>query len=235
MKKLNTELQESHAREESYRSQMSELLEQNRLLRAECNACRNQADLGMAQAHSLQKAIRHSDLSESSRFSTLKIAQDEIKMLEHEISRLTHANQTLTDDILKYENMIYGRAHQSGSHKQNMSDVDRSVRHRVKQMNRIVAPVTPVSTRTTRSVKPAKKAHVKSQTYDTSTHKWRAGCTRSPLRCSGSSLLLLPADEYEIVDFQDSPHPPLYDDEDTGSRPRRSSSNLDFSFASRFR
>ena len=246
MKNINTELQESRAREETYRSQMTELLEQNRLLRAECNECRQQAELGRAQAHSLQKAIRHNDASESSRFSTHKIAQDEIKFLEHELSRLTNANQILTDDVLKYENMIYGRAPRNATNKQNMSmsggDIDQSAvrQQRSKQMTpRAATSVTPATTHTRSLRKSANKSHIKNSTQrSTSSNslKWRTGCTRSPLRCSGSSLLLLPADEYEIVDFQDSPHP-LYDDENNNlSRHHRgSNSNLDFSLTSRFR
>ena len=225
---------------------MTELLEQNRILRAEYVESRHQADNGMSQAHQLRKVIRDSDLSESSRAVSLQIADDEIKMLEHEVERLTTANQSLTDDLRRYESLVYGRvtgasAKRCGGNnlmnpnvttskfhslnKNSMSSSQAAVRGKFKSTSNSskIAKVTPVSKNSTNRFNRSANSH--QQQY-----KYRDGCTRSPLRCQGSSLVLLDADDYEILDLHESQsHEPLreyYNVDGNGN------GNADFSFAS---
>lgn len=204
---------------------MTELLEQNRLLQAEYVESRHQAEAGMSQAHQLRRVIRDTDLSESSRAVSLQIANDEINMLEHEVERLQNANQLLTDDLHRCESLVYGRvANAKAKHYSNNSqmqsnepskfNINKSVlplSHAVKGKFNLastsskIARVTPVSKNST-------SRSTKSNDSRKQQYKWRDGCTRSPLRCQGSSLVLLDAEDYEILDLHESHRPVLFDD-----------------------
>ncbi len=281
-------MQESRSREEQYRSQMSELLEQNRLLRADSIESQRQAATSQSLAQQLRQAARESDAGEISRGAALQIADDEIRMLEHELKRLSLVNQSLNHHVSKYENIIYGSSlRRSGASSAEMaaatnrpsnstnglhisinasssggSRKGRKSTNKVQPLRNTAAASSSdrnaISTNRSRSTSPSSSstaAAVARNIFNSSSssnsnklntshtnvsfgrgggyynsnnngeldahhqsssqqqqqeqeprYQWRDGCLRSPLRCPASSLLLLPADDYEILDLHHHHH-----------------------------
>ena len=119
---LNTQLaslqrlvQESRVREQSYRDQLSQSMEENKALRYEIAEVRRHATDGSHQTHQWRNLMRELELSKATVESCLHIAQDEVKMLENELSRLKDENHDLRDIINRSDNIIYGKAKRSAS------------------------------------------------------------------------------------------------------------------------
>ena len=119
---LNTQLaslqrlvQESRVREQSYRDQLSQSMEENKALRYEIAEVRRHATDGSYQTHQWRNLMRELELSKATVESCLHIAQDEVKMLENELSRLKDENHDLRDIINRSDNIIYGKAKRSAS------------------------------------------------------------------------------------------------------------------------
>jgi len=107
----HAELQESKARETSYREQLGRALTQSRLQHAELLEAKQQAASGSAQAFQWRNASQESALSIAAAETSAQIARDEVSMLEHALRRVEQENADLKDELQRADRMIYG-AHQ---------------------------------------------------------------------------------------------------------------------------
>ena len=81
-------LQESKQMEASYREQLSKIIEDARIQRAECNEAKRIASDVQAKAYQWRTIAQDNDVHVSANNTSLHIAQDEIRMLEMEVKRL---------------------------------------------------------------------------------------------------------------------------------------------------
>lgn len=106
--RAHQELQECHAREASYREQLNQALTENRLQRAELLELKEQAASGSAQAYQWKKATKESELSIIAAEQAVRIARDEVSMLEHALRRKEDELTALRRDLLRADRLIYG-------------------------------------------------------------------------------------------------------------------------------
>lgn len=112
-------LQESKCREQSYRDQLSQTLEENQTMRGELTELRRVAAEGSFHSHQWRSAMRELELSRVTAESCLQISQDEVRMLEVEVSRLKNENNDLRGIVNRSDNIIYGKAKRSTANKEN--------------------------------------------------------------------------------------------------------------------
>lgn len=101
-------LQECMTKESQFRHQLSVALEENKVQRAELIAAQRQAAEEHAQAVSWKKVCKESEISIRSYDASLKIAQEEIYMLENNIQRLTEENRSLKASLQYADKVVYG-------------------------------------------------------------------------------------------------------------------------------
>ena len=106
---LRRELQESRVREATYREQLNHSLEENRLQRAEMLESQKQAQTAASEALLWRKQAEEVDMSHSTSATTLQVAKDEIRMLEHELSRIKEDNYALQQSLIRAEKIVYGQ------------------------------------------------------------------------------------------------------------------------------
>jgi DNA repair exonuclease SbcCD ATPase subunit len=102
------EIQESKAREASYRDQLSQAITQNRLQHAELLELKQQVSSGTAQVFQWRNVTRESDLSISAAETALRIAKDEVAMLEHQLHRVEEENALLKLELQRSDRLVYG-------------------------------------------------------------------------------------------------------------------------------
>lgn len=102
------EIQEGKVREASYRDQLSRALTQSRLQHAELLEAKQQAAAGSAQAFQWRNATKESDLSIAAAETSLRIARDEVAMLEHHLRRVEEENAELKSELQRSDRLIYG-------------------------------------------------------------------------------------------------------------------------------
>lgn len=102
------EIQEGKVREASYRDQLSRALTQSRLQHAELLEAKQQASAGSAQAFQWRNATKESDLSIAAAETALRIARDEVAMLEHQLHRVEEENAELKSELQRSDRLIYG-------------------------------------------------------------------------------------------------------------------------------
>ena len=110
---LRKELQESRVREGTYREQLSNSLEENRLQRAELLEAQKQAQSVSSEAHMWKKQAAAADMTHTTAATTVQIARDEISMLEHELARVKEDNYALQRSLQRAEKLVYGTSQDS--------------------------------------------------------------------------------------------------------------------------
>jgi hypothetical protein len=105
-----SELQESRIVESKYRSKLSEALEENRIQRAQYLDLQKQCDIDSATVHVWKNATHESKVSLSSYETCLRIAQEEIVMLENEIKRIQDENLRLKSALTYADKIVYGKS-----------------------------------------------------------------------------------------------------------------------------
>jgi len=105
------EVQECKVREASYRDQLSRALTESRMQHAELLEARQQASTGSAQAFQWRNATRESDLSIAAADTAVRIARDEVAMLEHQLKRVEIENAELKSELQRADRLIYGVNH----------------------------------------------------------------------------------------------------------------------------
>jgi hypothetical protein len=106
---LRRELQESRVREGTYREQLNHSLEENRLQRAEMLEAQKQSQASASEATMWRKQAEEVDMTHSTSATTLQVARDEIRMLEHELARVKEDNYTLQQSLIRAEKIVYGQ------------------------------------------------------------------------------------------------------------------------------
>ena len=102
------ELQESKVRESSYREQLTRSLTSAKLIQAELIEAKQQATSGSAQAFQWRNANKESDLSLAAAETAVRIARDEIVMLEHHVKRVERENVELKNELQRADRLVYG-------------------------------------------------------------------------------------------------------------------------------
>ena len=127
---LKRELQESRVRESTYREQLNNSLEENRLQRAEMLEAQKQAQNIQSEAMTWRKQAEQADMTYTTSATTVQIAKDEIRMLEYELNRVKEDNYALQQSLIKAEKLVYGSSrsnfenHTSQSHHYGVQDRD---------------------------------------------------------------------------------------------------------------
>lgn len=101
-------MQESRARESLYREKLSAALEENRVQHAEISELRRQSCSDAALAQSWRSASKETELSLSSYEASLRIAREEVSMLEHTLKRLEDENVRLKEALRYADKIVYG-------------------------------------------------------------------------------------------------------------------------------
>lgn len=101
-------LQESRAREHSYREQLTQALESSRTLRYEAAELKRQAADGSGHSQQWRRAVREAELARAATEASLQIANDEIAMLDNEMRRLQENNASLQQTINRADKIMYG-------------------------------------------------------------------------------------------------------------------------------
>ena len=112
-------LQESRSREQSYRDQLSQTMEENKTLRFELTELRRVAAEGSYHTHQWRSTMKELELSKATVESCLQITQDEVRMLENELRRLKDENNDLRDIVNRSDNIIYGKPKRTATHTKN--------------------------------------------------------------------------------------------------------------------
>jgi DNA repair exonuclease SbcCD ATPase subunit len=112
---VHQELQEGKVRESSYRDQLSRALTQNRLQHAELLEARQQACQGTATAAQWRNVTRESDITIAAAETSVRIAREEIAMLEQHLHRVETENIELKSELQRADRLVYGVVHSSSN------------------------------------------------------------------------------------------------------------------------
>jgi hypothetical protein len=167
--------------ERDLRQKLTQVLEENRTLRAENFELTRQIEAERETVRNAELRLQSVTDAQDSFNSVLQIAHNEVAMLEHENNRLNTTNKSIVADIREYESLLHSEETNVASGKDNRGGNKQSV-FSMKQ---------PVTTTTRKGTSPA---HLLTPDRRRVAFKWREGCVRSPERCDASSLLLLPTD-----------------------------------------
>lgn len=108
MKQIQDESNEAKSREIIYRDKLSQLIEENRIQYSEIINLQRQCGIDAAMAQSWKVASKESELSISSYEASLRIAREEIAMLEHGYKRIEEENKRLKEALHYADTIVYG-------------------------------------------------------------------------------------------------------------------------------
>lgn len=110
MKQIQDEANEAKGRESIYRDKLGKLIEENRIQHSEIMNLQRQCGIDAAMAQSWKAASKESELSISSYEASLRIAREEIAMLEHGYKRIEEENKRLKEALHYADTIVYGNS-----------------------------------------------------------------------------------------------------------------------------
>lgn len=102
------QIEEGKIREQHYREQLAEVLEENRQQRVELLEARRQIQNHQAHAHQWKSRVHDQDRHQVAADTALYIAQEEIALLERELSQSKKNQELLEKALHQAEKRIYG-------------------------------------------------------------------------------------------------------------------------------
>lgn len=152
---IQNDLQQSKSMEAKYREKMGELLEENRIQRMQLLNLQKQFDIDSAHASTWKNASKESEISLNSYNSALRIAHEEVLMLENENKRILEENVRLKSALSYADKIVYGTNSNSSSYASNGDDGKGGLRRSSKD-NSVISSTSRKSVNRTQSPSPWK-------------------------------------------------------------------------------
>jgi len=113
LRQAHAEVQQARAEESKYREQLARAIEESKIQRAEYISMQRQCENDAAVANSWRTASQESEISLASYDTSLKIAREELMMVERNYARVQDENRRLKDALQYADHVVYGQAQQN--------------------------------------------------------------------------------------------------------------------------